>query len=123
MDLGAFSISLPVSDIRASHAFYTSLGFTHLGGDLDQNWVVLRNGTTVIGLFQGMIDQPTLTFNPGWDAEAHEVDPFTDVREIQRRMLEAGIVLDVAVEDGTTGPGYLTLRDPDGFPLLIDQHR
>ena len=123
MDLGAFSISLPVSDIRASHAFYTSLGFTHLGGDLDQNWVVLRNGTTVIGLFQGMIDQPILTFNPGWDAEAHEVDPFTDVREIERQLQAAGIVIDVGVEEGTAGPGFLTLRDPDGFALLIDQHR
>lgn len=123
MDLGAFSISLPVSDIRASHAFYSSLGFTHLGGDLDQNWVVLRNGTTVIGLFQGMIDQPTLTFNPGWDAGANEVDPFTDIREIERELDAAGIDVEVRVEDGTTGPGYLTLRDPDGYPLLIDQHR
>ena len=123
MDLGAFSISLPVTDIRASHAFYSALGFTQLGGDLDQKWVVLRNGHTVIGLFQGMIDEPTLTFNPGWDSEAHEVDPFTDVREIQRRLHAAGIPVDQAVDEQSTGPGYLTLRDPDGFPLLIDQHR
>ena len=123
MDLGAFSISLPVSDIRASHAFYSSLGFTQLGGDLDQNWVVLRNGTTVIGLFQGMIDQPILTFNPGWDSGAQEVDPFTDVREIERQLQAVGIVVDVGVEEGTTGPGFLTLRDPDGFALLVDQHR
>ena len=123
MDLGAFSVSLPVADIRASRDFYAALGFTEFGGDIDQNWLILRNGSTVIGLFQGMFDAPILTFNPGWDQAAAEVDPFTDVREIQRRLLAAGIALDVTVDEASAGPGHVVLRDPDGHQLMLDQHR
>lgn len=123
MDLGAFSVSLPVSDIRASRDFYAALGFSELGGDIEQNWLILRNGSTVIGLFQGMFDEPILTFNPGWDQQAQEVDPFTDVRAIEDRLRAAGIPIDVPVDRATSGPGHLVLRDPDGHQVMIDQHR
>lgn len=123
MDLGAFSVSLAVKDLAASAAFYEKLGFASVGGDAEQGWLILRNGTTTIGLFQGMFDSNILTFNPGWNAEAENVDPFTDVREIQETLLEHGVELDETVAAEGPGPAYITLRDPDGNSILIDQHR
>lgn len=124
MDLGIFSLSLAVKDIAASRAFYEKLGFSALGGDMSQNWLILKNGATVIGLFQGMFEKNMLTFNPGWDAAAKNVDPFTDVRQLQAMLKAAGVALDSEVDPAAaSGPGYLTLTDPDGNPILIDQHR
>lgn len=123
MELGAFSISLKVKDIKKSVEFYEKLGFTYKGGNIDQNWIVLKNGNTVIGLFQGFIEENTLTFNPGWDQSASEVNPFTDVREIQKKLKEKGMKVDREADEKTTGPEYIILKDPDGNPILIDQHR
>jgi catechol 2,3-dioxygenase-like lactoylglutathione lyase family enzyme len=124
MDLGIFSISLAVKDLAASRAFYEKLGFAKLGGDETQNWLILKNGATVIGLFQGMFEKNMLTFNPGWDASAQNVDPFTDVRQLQAQLKAAGVALDSEVDPATgSGPGYFTLTDPDGNPILVDQHR
>jgi catechol 2,3-dioxygenase-like lactoylglutathione lyase family enzyme len=123
MDLGAFSVSLAVKDLAASRAFYEKLGFEVAGGNPDQNWLILRNRGHVLGLFQGMFDQNMLTFNPGWDQRAKEVDTFTDVREIQRQLKKHGLVLASEVDDSTTGPASLVLTDPDGNRILIDQHR
>lgn len=123
MKLGAFSVSLAVRDIAASRAFYEALGFTSPGDSGDDNWVILTNGTTVIGLFQGMFDGNILTFNPGWDQSAQPVDPFTDVREIQRRLREAGIAMAVEADEATAGPAHIVLNDPDGNTIMIDQHR
>lgn len=122
MDLGTFSISLAVKDIAASRAFYEKLGFSSLGGDQAQGWLIMKNGPHAIGLFQGMFDSNILTFNPGWDADAQPVESFTDVRELQARLEEAGVELTSRVADGTSGPGSLTLVDPDGNAILIDQH-
>lgn len=122
MQLGAFSISLAVKDIAASRAFYEKLGFQAFGGDPAQNWLILKNGDHVIGLFQGMFDRNTLTFNPGWDQNASPVDGFTDVRELQRRLKEQGVPLVAEADEATTGPAYLMAIDPDGNPILIDQH-
>jgi len=122
MQLGAFSISLAVKDIAASRAFYEKLGFTVFGGDQQQRWLILKSGTTLIGLFQGMFEKNMLTFNPGWDSEAQLVPGFEDVRSIQTRLKELGLTLDQEAESGTTGPAYITLTDPDGNPILIDQH-
>lgn len=124
MQLGAFSISLAVKDIRASQAFYAKLGFATIGGQIDQNWLILRNSDKVtIGLFQGMFDRNLLTFNPGWDAECNNLESFTDVRDIQKRLLEQGLELDTQADPQTRGPASLVLSDPDGNPVLIDQHR
>jgi predicted lactoylglutathione lyase len=123
MQLGAFSVSLAVKDIHASWAFYEKLGFTRTGGNIDQKWLIVRNDTTLIGLFQGMFEKNLLTFNPGWDQDAKEVNPFTDVRELQRRLQEAGIVPVTAADESTTGPAHLVITDPDGNAILIDQHR
>ena len=123
MELGAFSISLKVKDIKKSVEFYEKLGFTYKGGNIDQNWIVLKNGNTVIGLFQGFIEENTLTFNPGWDQSASEVNPFTDVREIQKKLKEKGVKIDREANETTKGPEYIILTDPDGNPILIDQHR
>jgi catechol 2,3-dioxygenase-like lactoylglutathione lyase family enzyme len=122
MQLGAFSISLAVKDIHASRAFYEKLGFDSLGGDIEQNWLILKNGDTVIGLFQGMFDHNILTFNPGWNQSAQPVGEFTDVRDLQEQLKSLGVKLDSEVEEGTTGPGHITLVDPDGNSILIDQH-
>lgn len=122
MELGAFSVSLSVKNIAASRAFYEALGFAALGGDQDQGWLILKNGATVIGLFQGMFEKNLLTFNPGWDGEARPLPSFTDVREIQRRLQASGLTLTQTVDESTTGPGHITLADPDGNPILIDQH-
>ena len=123
MELGAFSISLKVKDIKKSVEFYEKLGFTYKGGNIDQNWIVLKNGSTVIGLFQGFIEENTLTFNPGWDQSASEVNPFTDVREIQKKLKEKGVKVDREANESTKGPEYIVLKDPDGNSILIDQHR
>ena len=122
MQLGAFSVSLAVSDIAASRDFYTRLGFEVVGGDESQNWLILRNGGTTLGLFQGMFDKNALTFNPGWDAQANPLESFTDVREIQRALKAAGIALIEEADPTSTGPAHITLVDPDGNPVLIDQH-
>lgn len=123
MKLGSFSISLSVKDIHASVAFYEKLGFTHKGGDISQNWIVMKNGNAIIGLFQGMFEKNIITFNPGWDENAQNLDEFDDVREIQKHLLENGITLSHQANPSTSGPDYITLKDPDGNDILIDQHR
>jgi lactoylglutathione lyase len=122
MQLGAFSVSLAVKDLAASRAFYEKLGFTAFHGDASQNWLILKNGDTVIGLFQGMFDRNTLTFNPGWDSNAQPVDGFTDIRELQRRLKEQGVQLAAEADETTQGPAYFMVIDPDGNPVLVDQH-
>lgn len=123
MDLGAFSISLAVKDIHASRAFYEKLGFSDMGGDISQNWLIMKNGPHVIGLFQGMFEKNILTFNPGWDQDAKNLDAFTDVRELQKHLKAQGVTLNEEADPETNGPAYITLEDPDGNPILIDQHR
>ena len=123
MELGAFSVSLTVNDIQASKEFYEKLGFEFFGGDISQNWVILKNGDVVIGLFQGMFDKNMLTFNPGWDGNAQELDKFTDVREIQRQLMEQGVEFSSEADESTTGPASFMVADPDGNPILFDQHR
>ena len=122
MELGAFSISLAVKDIRASKEFYENLGFKEFGGDSTQNWLILKNGEHVIGLFQGMFEKNMLTFNPGWDQNAQKLDPFTDVRELQRQLKAQGVEFATEADENTTGPAYFMLIDPDGNPILVDQH-
>ena len=123
MELGAFSISLKVKDIKKSVEFYEKLGFTYKGGNIDQNWIVLKNGNTVIGLFQGFIEENTLTFNPGWDQQAQNLPEFTDVREIQKKLKAKDVKLEREADEKTSGPEYIILTDPDGNSILIDQHR
>lgn len=123
MELGAFSVSLAVKDLATSRAFYETLGFSVFHGDADQGWLILKNGNAVIGLFQGMFERNILTFNPGWDQAAQPVDPFSDVREIQRRLRTAGVSFDQEADESTTGPASLIVTDPDGNPVLVDQHR
>jgi len=123
MDLGAFSISLSVKDVVASLAFYEKLGFVSFGGDIAQKWVILKNGDHVIGLFEGMFDQNMLTFNPGWDQNAQNVDSFTDVRQLQKQLEEHGVDIITGVDDSAEGPASIVIADPDGNPILIDQHR
>ena len=122
MDLGAFSVSLAVKDIRASQAFYQALGFEPMAGDASEHWLILRNGDTVIGLFENMLAGNMLTFNPRWDQSCAEKPGAPDIRTIQQHLLAAGIALDSQVEPGTQGPGSLTLKDPDGNLILLDQH-
>ena len=122
MELGAFSISLAVKDLEASRQFYEQLGFASFGGDAGQGWLILRNGDTIIGLFQGMFEKNSLTFNPGWGQNAQPLGSFTDVRELQRRLKGAGVAIETEVDESGSGPGYITLTDPDGNPILIDQH-
>ncbi len=122
MQLGAFSVSLAVKDIAASRAFYEKLGFVVFGGNQERRWLILRNGPAVIGLFQGLFPKNTLTFNPGWDADARTVPDFEDVRSLQARLKEAGLALDQEADPTTTGPAFVALTDPDGNPVLIDQH-
>ena len=123
MDLGAFSLSLAVKDLTASRAFYEKLGFTEAGGDPTENWLILRNGEHVIGLFQGMFERNTLTFNPGWNQAGADVDSFADVRELQRTLRDRGIEPVVSASEDSTGPASCMVMDPDGNPILIDQHR
>ena len=122
MELGAFSISLAVEDLRASREFYEKLGFTVFGGEASENWLILKNGDAIIGLFQGMFEKNILTFNPGWDSSAQRLDQFTDVRELQRQLKEQGVQLVSEADEATTGPASFIVVDPDGNPILMDQH-
>ncbi|MBL8997690.1 MAG: VOC family protein [Gemmatimonadales bacterium] len=122
MELGAFSVSLAVKDIAASRAFYEKLGFTVFGGKQEQKWLIMKNGPHVIGLFQGMFDKNILTFNPGWDQDAKPLAKFTDVRELQRALKERGVALTTEADESTKGPASFALLDPDGNPVLVDQH-
>ncbi len=122
MELGAFSISLAVEDIVASKAFYEKLGFKVFGGDITQNWLILKNGDCIIGLFQGMFEKNMLTFNPGWDSNAQKLGTFSDVRELQRQLKVQGVELVSEADESTTGPASFMLIDPDGNPILFDQH-
>jgi lactoylglutathione lyase len=122
MELGNFSISLAVKDLQASKAFYEKLGFTGFAGDASQNWLILKNGSTVIGLFQGMFDKNIMTFNPGWDGNAQTLATFTDVRELQRGLKAKGVTLASEADESTTGPASFMVADPDGNTLLFDQH-
>ena len=122
MELGAFSISLAVKDITASKAFYEKLGFKVFGGDISQNWLIMKNGDHVIGLFQGMFEKNILTFNPGWDQDAQKLEPFTDVRDLQRQLKAQGVELMSEADERTTGPASFIAVDPDGNPILVDQH-
>ncbi len=122
MELGAFSISLAVKDIKASKEFYEKLGFKEFGGDISQNWLILKNGEHIVGLFQGMFEKNMLTFNPGWNQDAQKLDAFTDVREIQRQLKAQGMVFVTEADESTTGPAHFVVVDPDGNPILVDQH-
>lgn len=122
MELGAFSISLTVENIEASKAFYEKLGFESFHGDVSQNWLVMKNGDHVIGLFQGMFEKNILTFNPGWDQNAQALDSFTDVRELQRQLKADGVEFASEADENTTGPASFIIVDPDGNPILVDQH-
>ena len=122
MKLGAFSVSLAVKDIRASREFYEKLGFTGFFGTESQNWLILRNGDCVIGLFQGMFEKNMLTFNPGWSGDAEPLGEFTDSRELQRRLREQGVEPMNAADESTSGPASFLIVDPDGNPILFDQH-
>lgn len=122
MELGAFSVSLNVADIAASKAFYEALGFVPAGGEAAHGWLIMRNGTTTIGLFQGMFDKNIMTFNPGWDAQCETLDSYDDVRAIQRELKARGIELADTVDEKSKGPGSIMVTDPDGNPILIDQH-
>ncbi|MEJ8562938.1 VOC family protein [Yoonia sp. GPGPB17] len=123
MRLGAFSISLNVKDIAASKAFYEKLGFDAFGGDEAQGWLMLRNGETVIGLFGGFLKANTLTFNPGWDQNAQELDDFDDVRDLQKRLKDQDVEFFSEADESTSGPASFVIIDPDGNPILVDQHR
>jgi len=122
MQLGNFSVSLAVKDLAVSRSFYEKLGFQVIGGDQEQNWLILQNETSTLGLFQGMFPKNILTFNPGWDRSANTLEDFDDVREIQRTLQERGLELTTTADESTDGPASLTLVDPDGNPILIDQH-
>ncbi|WP_163995683.1 VOC family protein [Pyxidicoccus caerfyrddinensis] len=122
MRLGNFSVSLAVKDIAASRAFYEKLGFSAIGGDPAQNWLIMQNETSTIGLFQGMFEKNLLTFNPGWDRNAKQLADFDDVRELQRTLQARGLTLSSAADESSTGPASLMLIDPDGNPILLDQH-
>ena len=122
MNLGNFSISLAVKDIAASRAFYDALGFKIFMGNATQGWLILKNGDHVIGLFQGMFEKNMLTFNPGWDSNANALTEFTDVRELQRQLKARGIALVMEADEATTGPASFMVLDPDGNPILVDQH-
>jgi catechol 2,3-dioxygenase-like lactoylglutathione lyase family enzyme len=122
MELGAFSISLAVQDIEASRDFYAKLGFEAFAGDITQNWLILKNGATVIGLFQGMFEENILTFNPGWDQNAGELGSYTDIRELQRQLKLQGVAFVSEADESTIGPASFMIVDPDGNPILVDQH-
>lgn len=122
MKLGAFSISLAVKDLQKSKEFYEKLGFEKFGGDEEHNYLIMKNGETLIGLFQGMFEKNILTFNPGWDQSAQNVDGFTDVRELHKKLKEAGITTEQETLNEDSGPGSFVVTDPDGNAILIDQH-
>ena len=122
MELGAFSVSLAVKDLEASKSFYEKFGFTPFAGDASQNWLILKNGSHVIGLFQGMFEKNILTFNPGWDSNAQPLPSFTDVRELQRQLKAQGVEFQKQADEATTGPASFVAVDPDGNTILVDQH-
>ena len=122
MQLGNFSVSLAVKDLEASKAFYEKLGFTVFAGDQSQNWLIMKNGDTNIGLFQGMFENNILTFNPGWNSKAQPLGKFTDVRELQRELKANGVQMMSEADESTTGPGSFMITDPDGNTILVDQH-
>jgi len=122
MKLGAFSISLSVKDLQASKAFYEKLGFSVFGGNAEQNWLIMKNGDHIIGLFQGMFENNILTFNPGWDQNAQPLESFTDVRDIQRQLKAQGIKIQTEADESTSGPASVVIVDPDGNQILLDQH-
>ncbi len=123
MQLGNFSISLSVSDIHASLSFYQKLGFEIMGGDIEENWIILKNSAATVGLFQGMFENNMLTFNPGWDAEGKNLQDFEDVRKLQSKLKESGIELISEADESSSGPASFIVADPDGNPILVDQHR
>ncbi|WHT48569.1 VOC family protein [Sporosarcina thermotolerans] len=123
MELGAFSISLSVKDINKSKLFYESLGFQIFGGEIKQNWLIMKNNNCIIGLFQGMFEKNILTFNPGWDENAKNLDSFTDIRDLQKQLKAKGINILSEADETSEGPASFTLEDPDGNPILIHQHR
>jgi len=122
MELGAFSISLAVKDLEVSKSFYEKLGFQVFSGDATQNWLIMRNEDTVIGLFQGMFEKNILSFNPGWDKNANKLESFTDVRDLQRELKAKGLIFATEADERTEGPASFMIIDPDGNPILIDQH-
>jgi len=122
MQLGAFSISLAVRNLEASRAFYEKFGFKPFAGNAAQNWLILKNGDHVIGLFQGMFERNILTFNPGWDGNAQKLASFTDVRDLQRQLKAQGVQLQQEADESTTGPASFIVVDPDGNPIFVDQH-
>jgi len=122
MELGTFSVSLSVKDIQTSKSFYEKLGFKVFGGDISQNWLIMKNGNCTIGLFQGMFEKNILTFNPGWDENATKIDSFTDIRELQRQLKTKGIKIQTEADETTSGPASFTVVDPDGNTILVDQH-
>lgn len=122
MELGAFSVSLAVKDLKASRDFYEKFGFKAFAGDATQNWLILKNGDSVIGLFQGMFERNILTFNPGWDGNAQKLDAFTDVCDLQRHLKALGVQLLQQADESTTGPASFVAVDPDGNPIYVDQH-
>jgi lactoylglutathione lyase len=123
MKLGAFSVSLNVKDIHQSKAFYENLGFEAFGGDITQNWLIMKNENSIIGLFQGMFEKNILTFNPGWNENAQNLESFTDVRELQKQLKEKGMNILTETDESSEGPAYMTIEDPDGNQILVDQHR
>ena len=123
MKLGAMSISLSVKDIRKSKGFYENLSFTEYAGEMDKNYLIMKNGNAIVGLFQGMFESNILTFNPGWDENANPVDPYDDVRAIQKDLKSKGVNLETEADESITGPASLAVVDPDGNAILIDQHR
>ncbi len=122
MKLGAFSISIAVKDIKKSKAFYETLGFTVFAGELEKNYLIMKNGDALVGLFQGMFDNNIITFNPGWDQNAHKVEGFDDVRDIQKHLKSNGITMITEADGKTEGPASCVVVDPDGNTILIDQH-
>lgn len=122
MKLGAFSISLSVKDLEASKSFYEKLGFSSFGGNAAQKWLIMKNGDHIIGLFQGMFEKNILTFNPGWNQDANKLESFTDVRELQHELKVQGIKFQTQADESTSGPASFIIVDPDGNPILIDQH-
>ena len=122
MELGAFSVSLAVKDLQVSKSFYEKLGFDVFGGDAAQNWLIMKNGDHIVGLFQGMFENNMLTFNPGWDQNGNKLDSYTDVRDLQRELKAQGMKFAREADEGTSGPASFIVIDPDGNPILIDQH-
>ena len=122
MNLGAFSMSLAVKNLEASRRFYEKLGFKIFAGDASQNWLILKNGDHALGLFQGMFEKNILTFNPGWDSNAQKLDVFADVRDLQRQLKAQGVTFQTEADEASTGPASFMIVDPDGNPILVDQH-